>query len=161
MALRALLFLLPLAAFLVEGSAQSHPLVVKGRVFCDACHAGHFSRSSFYLAGAKVGVQCGSSQGHVTAYVEGKTGPNGEFSLPVGGEHEGEYCVALVLHSPHPTCNLLSQHGAFATVLLTRNAGLADDVINTGPFAFTPNRLASFCASEVATEEGSNILGGE
>lgn len=155
MAMRALLFPLLLAALLLKCSAESaSPLVVKGRVFCDACRAGHFSRSSFYLAGTKVGVQCGSSraQGHVTAYAEGKTGADGAFSIPVGGEHEGEYCVALVLHSAHPTCNLLSERAAFATVLLTRNAGLADDVINTGPFAFSPNRLAPSCASEGAMD---------
>ncbi|MCO5569067.1 hypothetical protein L7F22_022773 [Adiantum nelumboides] len=159
MAMRAFLFLF-LAALPLKGSAQSNPLLVKGRVFCDACRTGHFSKSSFYLAGAKVGVQCGSSEGHVTTYVEGKTGPGGDFSLFVGGDHEGELCVALVLHSSHPTCNLLSEHGAFATVLLTRNAGLGDDVINTGPFAFSPNRLSPRCASEVAAKEAS-IFGGE
>ncbi|KAH7306678.1 hypothetical protein KP509_22G024800 [Ceratopteris richardii] len=155
MARRQMILLVSLlfAVCVAGNSVQIAPLVVKGRVFCDACRAGFFSKSSFYLPGAKVGVQCGLSMAgrqHVTAYAEGTTGPNGEFAIAVEGQHESEHCVALLLHSVHPTCNILSQGGAFAGVGLTRHAGLANDIINTGPFAFSPSHIPSACSAELA-----------
>lgn len=144
---------------LASDSNDQSPLLVTGRVYCDACGAGHFAKSSFFVAGAKVAVQCGSGQvqGHVTAYVEGKTDGEGGFEIPVGGEHEHDYCVALLLHTSHPTCNILTRR-TFARVLLTRNAGLANDIINTGPFSFKPSRVAPSCAAQLAAEAS---VGGE
>ena len=103
-----------------------------------------------HVKGAKVAVQCGSSQ-HVTAYSEGMTDGQGKFVIPVKGQHEKETCLALLLHSPHPSCNILTSR-AFASVYLTRNAGLANNVINTGPFSFQPSRVSSSCAQELASE---------
>lgn len=146
-ALLAVLFL-HVAPLYALASGDPSPLVVTGRVYCDACGAGHFAKSSFYLPGAKVAVQCGSRQvqGHVTAYVEGKTDEEGGFEIPVAGEHEHDYCVALLLHSAHSTCNILTRR-AFASVFLTRNAGLGNAVVNTGPFSFKPSRVAPSCAA--------------
>eukprot|EP00249_Psilotum_nudum_P028967 c39016_g1_i1 orf=1-621(-) len=124
------------------------PLVVKGRVYCDVCASGYFTKSSSYIEGAQVAVECTSKDGIPTLSTQGKTDSDGVFEITLHGDHENELCAARLVHSPSESCNVLTDR-AVAPVHLIRNAGLAVNVITTGPFSYKPQEPVSACRSEL------------
>eukprot|EP00249_Psilotum_nudum_P006210 c19546_g1_i1 orf=1-726(-) len=137
------------ALFVVAATeAHTSSFVVRGRVYCDTCAAGHFTKSSTYLPGAHVAVQCTSAEGRQTVHAEGKTDANGVFAIEVAGDHQNELCVAALLRSNSASCSALSKR-AIARVYLSRYNGLSTNVVNTGPFSFKPEQVAAACATEL------------
>lgn len=122
--------------------------VIKGRVYCDNCHAGFPTRISPSIAGAKLAVRCRNQAGTETVYTEGVTDENGEFNISVKGEHDQDLCEAVAISSP-TTCNIKSEsnHGP---VFLTHNNDIISDERITGPFAFKSAQKNSECSAVMA-----------
>eukprot|EP00250_Pteridium_aquilinum_P009517 c18721_g1_i1 orf=1-726(-) len=140
---RVLLFSLFLCSF----ASTSLGFVAKGKVFCDSCNDGRLTTSSSLIEGAVVAVRCTSLSGAQTAYVEGKTGKDGEFSIHVTGAENSDACVAALLRSPSSECNVLT-----AQTVAKVSFDAADGQTVTGPFSFRPSKVPAACASAVAGE---------
>lgn len=58
---------------------------------------------------------------------EATTDSTGTYNIPVSEYHQDEFCDAMLVSSPHPTCRTPSEGRDKARVILTRYNGIATD----------------------------------
>ncbi|OWM79932.1 major pollen allergen Lol p 11-like [Punica granatum] len=148
MAKLALLFaLFVLPAIAVAARPTKHPLVVRGRVYCDPCKAGFETSASTFIAGAKVKVECRHRQTSKLLYSrEATTDSTGTYVIPVSEDHKDECCDAMLVSSPHPTCNIPTEGRDKARVILTRNNGICTDDRFANSMGFMTAQPMAVCA---------------
>lgn len=151
------LLLFALFLSLTSHNAFSHtlhnnkPAVVVGTVFCDTCSQQRLSKSTYFISGAIVAVEC---RDHTTSETnfrqQAKTNKNGNFKvvLPFSvQEHTNkmETCSVKMIKSSDPFCSVPSS--ATSSSLKLKNSKIRDGtrVFSAGYFAFKPLKQPTSC----------------
>ncbi|KAK4745846.1 hypothetical protein SAY87_012158 [Trapa incisa] len=122
-------------------------LVVEGPVFCDTCRVDFATPVSYDLKDAKVKVECRNrTTGVVTISVEGKTGKDGWYRIPVEGDHEEELCEVSLLESPVAECSeQLKGSVHVARISLTNRNGLVQSSRFASSLSYAPKTPVADC----------------
>ncbi|KAG6581716.1 hypothetical protein SDJN02_20061 [Cucurbita argyrosperma subsp. argyrosperma] len=151
------LLLFALFLSLTSHNAFSHslhsnkPAVVVGTVFCDTCSQQRLSKSTYFISGAIVAVECRDHKTSETNFKEEvKTNKNGNFKvvLPFSEqEHTNkiETCSVKMIKSSDPFCSVPSS--ATSSSLKLKNSKIRDGtrVFSAGYFAFKPLKQPTSC----------------
>ncbi|CAA0816344.1 Pollen Ole e 1 allergen and extensin family protein [Striga hermonthica] len=118
-ALASALCILAIATF----ANAHHDFNVEGDVYCDPCRVQFETELARRLVGANVRLECRHADTKAVTYsLDGVTGPNGHYSLPVVGDHGDEICEVSVIKSPSDDCN--EPLGDKSRVVLASNDGM-------------------------------------
>ncbi|KAL7103716.1 hypothetical protein ACP275_08G196900 [Erythranthe tilingii] len=135
-----------LAAAVVVHGHQTEHFNVEGDVYCDPCRVQFETVLAQRLIGATVRLECRDLiKKAVTYSVEGVTGFNGHYSLPVVGDHQNEICEVAVVKSPRPDC--IEPMGDFAKsrISCTTNDGTHAAVRFANPIGFMTGAAVPQC----------------
>nr|CAB3484385.1 unnamed protein product [Digitaria exilis] len=103
--------------------------LIQGRVYCDTCRAGFETNVTEYMKGAKVRLECKHfGTGKVEQAIEGVTDESGTYKIELKGSHEEDICEVVLVESPRKDCDELEADRDRASVLLTRNVGICDNL---------------------------------
>ncbi|GMH04382.1 hypothetical protein Nepgr_006221 [Nepenthes gracilis] len=150
-----LLFILSLTYFNPSEARHSNelsPAVVVGTVYCDTCFQDDFSRSSHFISGATVAVECGEGRWKTGSFrKEAKTNEHGEFKvlLPFSiSKHveKIEGCEVKLVKSSEPYCAVASTASSPLIKLKSRKQGTR--IFSAGFFTFKPLKQPELCNQE-------------
>lgn len=101
------------------------------------------------IAGAKVRMECRDREGgSVTYSIEGETNKDGNYKLPVEGDHEEEVCEVQLIKSPRDDCSEISQ-GSFsrrsARISLATHNGMPTGDRLANPIGFMKHEALPQC----------------
>ncbi|KAF8012746.1 hypothetical protein BT93_I0793 [Corymbia citriodora subsp. variegata] len=135
-----------------EGKVPS--AVVVGTVFCDTCFKQEFSRTSHFISGAYVLIECGNSSSSLSFRQEARTNKHGKFKvhLPpsMGNDVERiEECGVKLIKSGDPGCRAMSLDISSSLRLKSKRNGLR--VFSAGLLAFKPPKQPSRCSEGPAS----------
>ncbi|KAK6917676.1 hypothetical protein RJ641_018427, partial [Dillenia turbinata] len=141
---------------IATAKAQEPKFHVEGQVYCDTCRIRFLTRVSEVLPDAKVQLECKNRTTEViTMTKEAKTGKNGNYRIPVHGDHEEDICEVVLKESPRDDCNELgiSWGGNRARISLAANSGIISEAREANPLFFMKKESLPECA-EVLQELG-------
>uniref|UniRef100_A0A5B7B8L8 Putative Pollen Ole e 1 allergen and extensin family protein n=1 Tax=Davidia involucrata TaxID=16924 RepID=A0A5B7B8L8_DAVIN len=143
------LCILALAGFAQCRLQFAQQFSVEGRIYCDTCRLQFVTRISNYISGATVRLECRDRQdgGNVTYTTEGLTGADGQYSLPVPGDHEGEICEVIAVSSPDAECNEPTLERA--RISLAMNSGIASENRYANYLGFLRTETLPECAEVI------------
>ncbi|XP_030547856.2 leucine-rich repeat extensin-like protein 3 isoform X2 [Rhodamnia argentea] len=119
-----------------------------GTVFCDTCFKQEFSRTSHFISGAYVSIECENSSSSRSFQREVRTNKHGRFKvlLPpsVGKDAQRiEGCTVKLIRSSEPGCGAVSLGISSRLRLKLKRHGLR--VFSAGLLAFKPPKHPSRC----------------
>ncbi|KAK6913401.1 hypothetical protein RJ641_023002 [Dillenia turbinata] len=122
--------------------------VVVGTVYCDTCFQQDFSKSSHFISGALVAVECRDGSAEPTFRQEVKTNEHGEFrvNLPFSvSKHVKKIknCSVKLISSSEPYCAVASTATSSALHLKSRKPG--SHIFSAGFFTFKPLKQPILC----------------
>ncbi|XP_021905932.1 vegetative cell wall protein gp1-like [Carica papaya] len=122
--------------------------VVVGTVYCDTCFHEDFSRSSHFISGASVEVECEDGTSRPSFRQEVKTDERGEFQvrLPFSvSKHVKKIkgCRVKLLKSSEPYCAVASTATSSSLHLKSRKQGI--HIFSAGFFTFKPQNQPNVC----------------
>ncbi|KAG4971746.1 hypothetical protein JHK85_038167 [Glycine max] len=131
---------------------------VEGKIYCDPCHFAFESRLSFPLEGVKVSLQCLRSENDTVTYVkEGKTDANGQYSIPVHGDHEEEICIVVADSPTEGQCKEAMPNKS-DRIVLTKNMGVSSMARYVNPLGFMTLGIDATQCNLVVQELGLDQL---
>ncbi|XP_077211251.1 uncharacterized protein LOC143846639 [Tasmannia lanceolata] len=146
-------FLLFIFSFLFHNSVAKHEkqlpsAMVVGTVYCDTCFNQRFSKTSHFISGASVAVECGEAGLKSRFREEVKTNEHGEFKvhLPLSvGKHlkRLKRCSVKLITSSEPYCAVASTATSSSLNLKSRKKGL--HIFSAGFFTFKPLKQPELC----------------
>ncbi|RDX81745.1 Protein DOWNSTREAM OF FLC [Mucuna pruriens] len=93
---------------------------VKGSVYCDTCRAGFETNATFYIQGARVGIECKERKSmKVVFYTEGVTDSTGTYHIEVENEYRDHICQCLLVKSPIKWCSIPDSGRDRSSIVLT------------------------------------------
>uniref|UniRef100_A0A0A0KXM2 Pollen Ole e 1 allergen and extensin family protein n=1 Tax=Cucumis sativus TaxID=3659 RepID=A0A0A0KXM2_CUCSA len=122
--------------------------VVVGTVFCDTCYQEKFSKTSHFISGATVAVECGNKGPEPSFREEVKTDKRGEFkvNLPVlVSKHvkKIEECYVELVKSSEPYCDVAATAKSSSLQLKSRKQNT--HTFSAGFFTFKPLKQPNLC----------------
>ncbi|XP_023525161.1 protein DOWNSTREAM OF FLC-like isoform X1 [Cucurbita pepo subsp. pepo] len=124
------------------------PFIVNGCVYCDTCRCGFETNASTPISGAIVRLECRDRAKWVLKFSKKAiTNSEGKYTIPVSYDHKDESCKMVLVSSPHPTCNQPDLGRNSATVILTNNNGLTNNVRYANAMGFFTQRPLALCPS--------------
>ncbi|KAL4581937.1 hypothetical protein LXL04_006471 [Taraxacum kok-saghyz] len=141
-------FMIVLLCFSFNGVADARhrkqlhsPAIVVGTVYCDTCFRQDAPKSTQFISGAKVAVECGGDGGGRRSRVEVKTNEKGEFEakLPVSVGRSVERikgCSVRLVSSGSPYCAVAATATSSEIRFKSKKAGT--HVYSAGFFTFKP-----------------------
>lgn len=103
----------------------------------------------FCIIGATVRLECKDDGDAVTYSVEGVTGADGVYRLPVEGDHDLEECAIKLLKSSRPDCEERPKEGwaeiPSSRVDLSVNTGIHDKTRHANPLSFFVKTAEAGC----------------
>ncbi|XP_065637631.1 uncharacterized protein LOC112023845 isoform X2 [Quercus suber] len=139
--------------------------IVVGSVYCDTCFQEDFSKSSHFISGASVAVECKYGTSKPSFHKEVKTDQHGEFKvhLPFSvSKHvkKIEGCSVKLISSSEPYCAVASTATSSSLRLKSRKQGT--HIFSAGFFTFKPLKQPNLCnqkpSIQNSKELGSNKL---
>ncbi|KAF3942813.1 hypothetical protein ACB098_01G226100 [Castanea mollissima] len=139
--------------------------IVVGSVYCDTCFQEDFSKSSHFISGASVAVECKYGTSKPSFHKEVKTDRHGEFKvhLPFSvSKHvkKIEGCSVKLISSSEPYCAVASTTTSSSLHLKSRKQGT--HIFSAGFFTFKPLKQPNLCnqkpSIQNSKELGSNKL---
>ncbi|XP_075639575.1 uncharacterized protein LOC142611347 [Castanea sativa] len=139
--------------------------IVVGSVYCDTCFQEDFSKSSHFISGASVAVECKYGTSKPSFHKEVKTDRHGEFKvhLPFSvSKHmkKIEGCSVKLISSSEPYCAVASTATSSSLHLKSRKQGT--HIFSAGFFTFKPLKQPNLCnqkpSIQNSKELGSNKL---
>ncbi|XP_050270463.1 protein PELPK1-like isoform X6 [Quercus robur] len=139
--------------------------IVVGSVYCDTCFQEDFSKSSHFISGASVAVECKYGTSKPSFHKEVKTDQHGEFKvhLPFSvSKHvkKIEGCSVKLISSSEPYCAVASTATSSSLHLKSRKQGT--HIFSAGFFTFKPLKQPNLCnqkpSIQNSKELGSNKL---
>lgn len=76
---------------------------------------------------------------------EAITNSEGKYSIVVTEDHKDESCKVVLVSSPHPTCSEPDRGRNSATVILTNNNGLTNNIRYANAMGFLTERPLALC----------------
>ncbi|CAK9134063.1 unnamed protein product [Ilex paraguariensis] len=122
--------------------------VVVGTVYCDTCFQEDFSKSSHFISGASVAVECGDTSSRPSFRKEVKTNEHGEFKvhLPFSvSKHvqKIEGCSVKLISTNQPYCAVASTATSSSLHLKSKKPGT--HIFSAGFFTFKPLKQPDLC----------------
>ncbi|GMP30813.1 hypothetical protein CsSME_00005305 [Camellia sinensis var. sinensis] len=123
--------------------------VVVGTVYCDTCFQEHFSKTSHFISGALVAVECrGTRSSTPSFHKEVKTNEHGEFKvhLPFSVTKQVKKikkCSVKLISSSEPHCAVASTSTSSSLHLKSRNQ--ETHIFSAGFFTFNPPKQPKLC----------------
>ncbi|GMP28587.1 hypothetical protein CsSME_00004063 [Camellia sinensis var. sinensis] len=122
--------------------------VVVGTVYCDTCFQADFSKTSHFISGALVAVECGGTSSKPSFREEVKTNEQGEFKihLPFSvSKHVKNIkgCSVKLISSSEPYCAVASTAASSSLRLKSRKQGT--HIFSAGFFTFKPLKQPTLC----------------
>ncbi|XP_077215888.1 uncharacterized protein LOC143850532 [Tasmannia lanceolata] len=146
-------FLIFIFSFLFHNVAAKHEkqfpsAMVVGTVYCDTCFHQEFSKTSHFISGASVALECGEMGLKSSFRKLVKTNEHGEFKvhLPFA---VGKYvkriksCSVKLLGSSEPYCAVASKATSSSLHLKSRKEGI--HIFSAGFFTFKPLKQPELC----------------
>ncbi|XP_044505482.1 vegetative cell wall protein gp1-like isoform X3 [Mangifera indica] len=129
--------------------------VVVGTVYCDTCFQENFSKSSHFIPGASVAVECKDETSKPSFQQEVKTDKHGEFKvhLPFSvSEHVRKIkrCSVKLVSSSESSCAVASSATSSSLRLKSRNQGTS--IFSAGFFSFKPLKQPNLCNQKPSLE---------
>ncbi|KAL5739309.1 hypothetical protein ACOSQ2_028489 [Xanthoceras sorbifolium] len=139
-----------------QKNLPSTVVVVVGTVYCDTCFQDDFSKSSHFISGASVAVECrdGSFRQEV------KTDEHGQFKIPLPfsvSKHVKKIkrCVVKLIKSSEPNCAVASTATSSSLHLKSRKEGT--HVFSAGFFTFKPLNQPNLCNQKPSLENSKEF----
>ncbi|KAJ4707232.1 Pollen Ole e 1 allergen/extensin [Melia azedarach] len=134
--------------------------VVVGTVFCDTCFRGDFSKSSHFISGASVAVECKDENSKRSFREEVKTDEHGEFKvhLPFSvSKHVKKIkrCSVKLISSREPYCAVASTATSSSLHLKERKQGI--HIFSAGFFTFKPLKQPNLCNQKPSLENSEEL----
>ncbi|KAF5748906.1 hypothetical protein HS088_TW04G00867 [Tripterygium wilfordii] len=125
--------------------------VAVGTVYCDKCFQEYFSKSSHFISGASVAVECKDENSRPSFRKEVTTDKHGEFRvhLPFSvAKHVRKIkaCSVKLIRSSEPNCAVDSTAASSSLHLKSRKEGT--HIFSAGFFTFKPQKQPSLCSQE-------------
>ncbi|KAH7848114.1 hypothetical protein Vadar_033970 [Vaccinium darrowii] len=125
--------------------------VVVGTVYCDTCFQTDFSKTSHFISGALVAVECGVANSKPSFREEVKTNERGEFEvhLPLSvSKHVKKIkeCSVKLISSSEPYCAVASAATSYSLKLKSRKQGT--HIFSAGFFTFKPLKQPTLCSQK-------------
>ncbi|KAF8399660.1 hypothetical protein HHK36_015530 [Tetracentron sinense] len=122
--------------------------VVVGTVYCDTCFEQDFSKTSHFISGASVAVECGDGNSKPSFHEEVKTNKNGVFKvhLPFSvSKHVKRIkrCSVKLISSSEPFCAVAATATSSLLQLKSRKQGT--HIFSAGFFTFKPLKQPELC----------------
>uniref|UniRef100_A0A5B6ZLX9 Putative vegetative cell wall protein gp1 n=1 Tax=Davidia involucrata TaxID=16924 RepID=A0A5B6ZLX9_DAVIN len=122
--------------------------LVVGTVYCDTCFQEEFSKTSHFISGASVAVECGGTSSKPSFREEVKTNEGGEFRvhLPFSvSKHVKKIkgCSVKLISSSEPYCAVASTATSSSLHLKSRKQGT--HIFSAGFFTFKPLKQPNLC----------------
>uniref|UniRef100_A0A5B7BNG6 Putative Pollen Ole e 1 allergen and extensin family protein n=1 Tax=Davidia involucrata TaxID=16924 RepID=A0A5B7BNG6_DAVIN len=122
--------------------------VIVGTVYCNTCFQEEFSKTSHFISGASVAVECGDMVSKPSFHEEVKTNEHGEFKvhLPFSvSKHVKKIkgCSVKLIRSSEPYCAVASTASSSSLHLKSRNQGT--HIFSAGFFTFKPLKQPNLC----------------
>ncbi|XP_058070564.1 pollen-specific leucine-rich repeat extensin-like protein 4 [Magnolia sinica] len=122
--------------------------MVVGTVYCDTCFHQEFSKTSHFISGASVAIECGDTGQKPSFQKEVKTNKHGEFKvhLPFAvGKHVRRIkkCSVKLISSSEPYCAVASTATSSSLHLKSRKQGT--HIFSAGFFTFKPLKQPELC----------------
>ncbi|PSS35083.1 Pollen allergen Che a 1 like [Actinidia chinensis var. chinensis] len=126
--------------------------IIVGTVYCDTCFQESFSKSSHFISGALVGVQCGGTSSSPSFHEKVKTNDHGEFKVHLPSsvaKHVGKIkgCSVRLISSGEPYCAVASTATSSSLRLKSRNQG-GTHIFSAGFFTFKPLKQPILCSQK-------------
>ncbi|GAV60102.1 Pollen_Ole_e_I domain-containing protein [Cephalotus follicularis] len=134
--------------------------VIVGTVYCDTCFQEDFSKTSHFISGASVAVECKDGDSKPSFREEVKTDKHGEFKvhLPFSvSKHvkKIEGCSVKLISSSEPYCGVASTATSSSLHLKSRKQGV--HIFSAGFFTFKPLKQPILC-NQKPSEQNSKEL---
>lgn len=128
--------------------SSSPSAVVIGTVFCDTCFQEDFSKTSHFISGTSVVVECGDGSLKPSFQKEAKTNEHGVFKvhLPISvSKHVRKIkrCSVRLISSSEPYCSVASTATSSSLRLKSRKQGI--HIFSAGFFSFKPLKQPYLC----------------
>ncbi|KAB2004093.1 hypothetical protein ES319_D11G174600v1 [Gossypium barbadense] len=158
-----------IAIDLSEGSHAHHhhhrkkSAVVVGRVYCDTtCSQEEFSRTSHFISGASVAVECKEGTSRPGFVQEVKTNEHGEFELrlPFSVSRRVKKingCSVKFIKNSEPDCNVVASIPASSALRLVSGKH-GTRVFSAGAFSFKPLKQPNLCRTKPKEANGEKAV---
>ncbi|GAB4832455.1 hypothetical protein Ancab_006474 [Ancistrocladus abbreviatus] len=135
--------------------------VIVGSVYCDTCFLDEFSRSSHFISGATVAVECADGKSYPSFRQEVRTNQHGEFGvhLPLSvSKHVKriEGCQVKLIKSSEPYCAVASTATSSSIKLKSRKEGT--HIFSAGFFTFKPLKQPELCNQEPSITKSKELV---
>ncbi|XP_031285650.1 extensin-like [Pistacia vera] len=145
-----------------RSNKKLHSAVVVGSVYCDTCFQEDFSKSSHFISGASVAVECKDETSKPSFRQEVKTDEHGEFKvhLPFSvSKHVRRIksCSVKLISSSEPYCAVASSPTSSSLRLKSRNEGT--HIFSAGFFSFKPLKQTNLCYQKPSLENSEKFNG--
>ncbi|WOL03158.1 steroidogenic factor 1 [Canna indica] len=143
-----LVFILFCSSSAAQGARKQLPsALLVGRVKCDTCLHHEFSKSSHFISGASVSVECGHAAGKPVYRSVATTNRRGVFRLrlpPTISKRTNlaEACAVKLVESNEPLCAVASSAPAAGVRLKSKKNGIR--VYSAGLFSFKPTNKPEY-----------------
>ncbi|KAM7520617.1 hypothetical protein LguiB_019579 [Lonicera macranthoides] len=129
--------------------------VVVGTVYCDTCFHQDFSKTSHFISGALVAIECNDTNSKPNFLKEVKTNERGEFkvNLPFSvSKHIKKIkgCSVKIISSSEPYCAVASTATSSSIHLKSRKPGT--HIFSAGFFTFKPLKQPALCSQKPSTQ---------
>ncbi|KAM7516672.1 hypothetical protein LguiA_006255 [Lonicera macranthoides] len=129
--------------------------VVVGTVYCDTCFHQDFSKTSHFISGALVAIECDDTNSKPNFLKEVKTNERGEFkvNLPFSvSKHIKKIkgCSVKIISSSEPYCAVASTATSSSIHLKSRKPGT--HIFSAGFFTFKPLKQPALCSQKPSTQ---------
>ncbi|XP_038725040.1 vegetative cell wall protein gp1-like [Tripterygium wilfordii] len=136
------------------------PAVVVGAVYCDTCFQEDFSKSSHFIPGASVAVECRDGNSRPSFRREVTTDKHGEFRvhLPFSVAKHGRKIIACsvkLIKSSEPNCAVASMAASSSLHLKSRKEGT--HIFSAGFFTFRPQKQPNLCSQEPSLQNSRKL----
>ncbi|XP_030953271.1 formin-2 [Quercus lobata] len=134
--------------------------IVVGSVYCDTCFQEDFSKSSHFISGASVAVECKYGTSKPSFHKEVKTDQHGEFKvhLPFSvSKHvkKIEGCSVKLISSSEPYCAVASTATSSSLHLKSRKQGT--HIFSAGFFTFKPLKQPNLCNQKPSIQNSKEL----
>ncbi|GMY12832.1 protein PELPK1-like isoform X5 [Fagus crenata] len=134
--------------------------VVVGTVYCDTCFQQGFSKTSHFISGASVSVECKYETSKPNFQKEVKTDKHGEFKvhLPFSiSKHvkKIEGCSVKLISSSEPYCAVASTATSSSLHLKSRKQGT--HIFSAGFFTFKPLKQPNLCNQKPSIQSSKKL----
>ncbi|XP_041002532.1 vegetative cell wall protein gp1 isoform X2 [Juglans microcarpa x Juglans regia] len=134
--------------------------IVVGTVYCDTCFQEDFSKTSHFISGASVAVECKPGTSKPSFRKEVKTDKNGEFKvhLPFSVSKHVERiegCAVKLVSSSEPHCAVASTATSSSLHLKSRNQGT--HIFSAGFFTFKPLNQPNLCNQKPSIQNSKEL----